>query len=158
MKYLTCLLVLLTAVACSDFECSNIKDAVRVRCINGEYERSSKYWNCFNEDTVDCDDTAICINNIVGCDLAAIDACLTNYITCTPNECAGPAVLNCPDSPYYHPDPDDAEGPATYVLSEAFAGCLTYTVTSEAGGYHARACREGLCIPVEEIESTVCGL
>jgi hypothetical protein len=156
MKILIYALALFVAISCSDFECSNIKDAVDVRCVQGEFKRDAAFWNCFNEETVNCDKTAICINQNVGCDLELIEACLNGYKKCDPVSCGTPAVLDCPESEYYHPDPDDPEAGSRYFLSEAFAGCLDYRLDFEQGASHVWICQEGVCIPPEEIETTIC--
>jgi hypothetical protein len=158
MKILICLLVLLLTISCSNFECSDIEKAVEVRCIEGEFDREPEYWDCFNEDTVNCDETAICINQFEGCDLSAIEGCLTGYQNCVATDCGAPAILDCPDSKYYHSNPEESEEGSSYVLSEAFAGCIDYRLSLDPEGYHAWVCLDGECLSAEEIEATVCGL
>ncbi len=158
MRIPICSLVVLLAISCSDFECPDIKEAIKVRCVQGEFERESAFWDCLNDDTVNCEKTAICINQFQGCDLVAIESCLTGYRKCAPTDCGTAAILDCPDSPYYHSDPENPEGGNSYVLSEAFSGCTDYQVTVEPDGHHAWVCLDGECVLPADIETTVCGM
>jgi hypothetical protein len=95
---------------------------------------------------------------IVGCDSDSDGVGLWDcylYLSDDPDDCPM-AILDCEDSPYYGPIPEDPESDG-YLMVEAFGECTGYHSSSSRDGTEMRASSYGECISEEEMLETLCG-
>ena len=139
----------------SPAECNNVIAAVHELC-GEDNAQIEEVLACYDESTLDCERAEANIEPFVICDERAVVGTINQYGSCDPLDCPT-AEIDCSDSPFATENGFD--------FSAAFGDCITWAVNhwyldSDADGLSWAVayslCRNGECVPANEIAATLC--